>query len=108
MVTIYRGLKTILSTKECFLNNIFYFCVTGLHSDNEASITSTTNWNKSQSYCKSPLSNENNATDVCELNKDTTTETGMWMNIFRVEISTHVDPGNIFCNDKRIYLFILQ
>ena len=32
--------------------------------------------------------------NVCELSKDTTTETGMWTNIFRVEISAHVDYGN--------------
>ena len=37
---------------------------------------------------------ENHATDLCELSKDTTTETGMWTNIFRVEISAHVDHGN--------------
>ena len=50
---------------------------------------------------------ENHATDMCELHKDTTTETGMWTNIFRVEISSHVDHGNTFYNNIRIYLFIL-
>jgi hypothetical protein len=51
---------------------------------------------------------ENHATDLCELSEDTTTEIGMWTNIFRVETSTHVDHGNTFCNNKQIYLFILQ
>jgi hypothetical protein len=73
---------------------MFYFCVTGLYSDQGVSISSTTNWNKSQSNCKTPNSMENHATDLCELSKDTTTEIGMWTNIFRVEISTHVDHGN--------------
>jgi len=86
-----------------FLNKIFYFCVTGLYSDNEVSINSTTNWTKSQSNCKDPYSTEKHATDICELNKDTT-ETGMWTNIFRVEISAHVDHGNIFYSNKQIYL----
>jgi len=54
-----------------------------LSSDNGASISSTTNWTKSQSNCKDPLSKENNATDMCELNKDTT-ETGLWTNIFEL------------------------
>ena len=84
-----------------FLSKIFYFCVTGLPSDNELSIYSTTNWTKSQSSCKHPFSKENNATDMCKLNKDTT-ETGMWTNIFRVEISAHVHHGNTFYNNKRI------
>ena len=74
-------------------------------SDNEASISSTTNWNKGQSNCKDPHSKENNATDLCKLNEDIT-ETGMWTNIFRVEISSHVDHGKtvsesdtfIYCN----------
>ena len=79
---------------KAFLNKTFYFCVTGLYSDNEVSISSTTNWNKSQSNCKALNSKENHATDVCELNKEITTETGMWTNIFRVEISAHVDHGN--------------
>ena len=70
-----------------FWNKLFHFCVTGLAS-------STTNWTKSQSICKTPTSMENHATGVCELTKDTTTETGMWTNIFRVEISAHVDHGN--------------
>jgi hypothetical protein len=85
------------------LNNIFYFCETGLYSDNEVSINSTTNWNKSQSNCKDPLSKENNATDMFKLNKDTTVKTGIWTNIFRVEISSYVDQGNVFYNNKRIY-----
>ena len=91
-----------------FLNKIFYFCVTGLYSDKEASISSTTNWNTSQINCKTLNSKENNATDICELNKDTTTETWIWTNIFRVEISTHINHGNTLYNNKRIYLFILQ
>ena len=91
---------------NAFLNKILYFCVTGLPHDNELSINSTTNWNTSQSNCKHKLSKENNATDMCKLNEDTT-EIGMWTNIFRVEISAHVDHGNIFCN-KKLYLFILQ
>ena len=90
---------------NAFLNKIFYFCVTGLPSENELSINSTTNWNKSQSNCKDPHSKENNATDMCKVNKDTT-EIGMWTNIFRVEISSHVDHGNTFYNNIRIYLFI--
>ena len=32
---------------------------------------------------------------MCELNKDIA-ETGMWTNIFRVEITSHVDHGNTF------------
>jgi hypothetical protein len=91
-----------------FLNKIFYFCVTGLYSDKEASTNSTTNWNKSQSNCQSLNSKENNATDICELSKDTTTETWIWTNIFRVEISRRINHGNTLYNNKRIYLFILQ
>jgi hypothetical protein len=78
---------------------MFYFCVTGLPGDHEASISSTTNWNKSQSNCKAPNSKDNHATDLCELNEDTTSETGMWTNIFRVEISSHVYHGNTFFNN---------
>jgi hypothetical protein len=81
-----------------FLNKLFHFCVTD--SDKEASTSSTTNWTKSQSNCKTLSSKENNATDICELSKDSTTETGMWTNIFRVEISAHVDRGNILCNNN--------
>jgi hypothetical protein len=44
---------------------------------------------------------------ICEPNKDTV-KTGIWTNIFRVEISAHVDYGNTFYYNKRIYLFILQ
>ena len=79
-----------------------------MHRDNGVYISSKANWTKSQSNCKDPSSKENHATDVCEQNKYTTTETGMWTNIFRVEMLSHVDHGNIFCNNKRIYLFILQ
>ena len=93
-MTLYGQQKHILSTKQSIFKRNIYFCVTGLYSDKEVSISSTTNWNKSQSNCKDPNSKENNATDVCELSKDTTTETGMWTNIFRVEISAHVDYGN--------------
>ena len=98
-----------MSTKLCIWNKISYFCVIGLYSDKEAPISSPTNWNESQSNCKTLNSKENNATDVCELNKDTTTEKGMWTNIFRVEISSHVDHGNILCNNnnKQIYLLSL-
>jgi len=96
-----------LSTKQTLLNQIFYFCVTGFHSDNGVSISSTTNWNKSQSNCKALNSKENHAADICEAKKDTV-KTGMWTNIFRVEISAHVDHGNTFYDNKRIYLFILQ
>ena len=96
-----------MSTNNAFLNKIFYLCVTGLSSDNKASISSTTNWNKSRSNCTDPLSTVNNATDICELNEDNV-NTGMWTNIFRVEIPSHVDPGNTFHNNMRIYLFILQ
>jgi hypothetical protein len=92
---------------NAFLNRILYLCVTGLLTDNGASISLTTNWKKSQSNCKDPLSTVNNATDICELNEDTT-KTGRWTNIFRVEISSHVDHGNTFYNNIRIYLFILQ
>ena len=103
MVTIYGGLKNVLSTKQCILKKIkyLYFCVTGLPS-------SISNRTKSQSNCKTPNLMENHATDLCELSEDTTTEIGMWTNIFRVETSTHVDHGNTFCNNKQIYLFILQ
>ena len=87
-----------------FLNKILYLCVTGLSSDNKASISSTTNWNKSRSNCKDPLSTVNNATDMCELNKDNV-KTGMWTNIFRVEIWNHVDYGNTFIIiDEFVYL----
>jgi len=92
---------------NAFLNTILYLCVTGLSSGSKASINSTTNWNKSRSNCKDPHSTVNSATDMCELNEDTT-KTGMWTNIFRVEISSHVDHGNTFYNNIRIYLFILQ
>ena len=84
-----------------FLNTLIYFCVTGLAS-------SSTNWTRSQSNCKTPTSMDNHATDICELNKGTTTETGMWTNIFRVEISAHVDHGNTFYDNKQIYLFSLM
>jgi hypothetical protein len=80
---------------KTFLNNIFYFCVTGLSN-------STTNWTASQSNCKAINSKENHATDICDPNKDTV-KTGMWTNIFRVEISAHVDYGNTFYNNKRKY-----
>ena len=92
---------------NAFLNRILYLCVTGLSSDNGASHSLTANWNKSQSNCKNPLSTLNNATDICELNEDTT-KTGRWTNIFRVEISSHVYHGNTFYNNIRIYFFILQ
>jgi hypothetical protein len=65
--------------------------------------SSTTNWTKSQTNCKGPFSKDNHATDICELNKDNT-ETGMWTNIFRVEILVHIDKGNTFHNNKQIYL----
>jgi hypothetical protein len=77
-----------------------YFCETGFYSDNGVSISSTTNWNTSQSNCKTLNSKENHATDVCKLNKDTTTETGMWTNTFRVDISSHIDQSNVFYNNK--------
>ena len=92
---------------NAFVANIFYFCITGLPSDNEPFSNSTTNWNKSQINCKTPNSMENHATNMCEPNKDTV-KTGIWTNIFRVEISAHVDYGNTFYYNKRIYLFILQ
>ena len=92
---------------NAFLANIFYFCITGLSSDNKPFSNSTTNWNTSQSNCKTQNSMENHATDMCEPNKDTV-KTGIWTNIFRVEISAHVDYGNKFYNNKRIYVFILQ
>jgi hypothetical protein len=76
-----------------------YLCVTGLSSDNGASHSLTANWNKSQSNCKDPLSKENNLTDKCELHQDTV-KTGIWTNIFRVQISVHVDHGNTFYNNK--------
>ena len=84
---------------KTFLNNI-YFCVTGLSN-------STKNWTASQSNCKAINSTENHATDICEPNKDTV-KTGMWTNIFRVEISAEIDYGNTFYNNKRIYLFTLR
>ena len=82
------------------LNTLFHFCVTGLAS-------SSTNWTKIQSNCKTPTYMENHATDICKLNKETT-ETGMWTNTFRVEISAHVDHGNTFYDNKQIYLFSLM
>jgi hypothetical protein len=54
---------------NAFLNRILYLCVTGLSSYNGASISLTTNWTKSQSNCKDPLSTVNSATDICELNE---------------------------------------
>ena len=84
--------KTSCLQNNAFLNKILYFCVTGLP-------TSTANWNKSQSNCKDPLSKENNLTDKCELHQDTV-KTGIWTNIFRVQISVHVDHGNTFYNNK--------
>jgi hypothetical protein len=102
-----EGRKMSCLQSNAFLNKILYPCVTGLPSDNRAFINSTTNWNKSQSNCKDALSTVNSATDICKLNEDTS-KTGMWTNIFRVEISSHVDHGNTFCNNIRIYLFILQ
>jgi hypothetical protein len=98
IVTLCRKISCIQS--KAFLNKIFYICVIGLPS-------STTNWTKSQSNCKTPNSKENNATDICKLYTDTT-ETGIWTNIFRVEISAQVDHGNTFYNNKQIYLFILK
>jgi hypothetical protein len=89
----WRVAKYLVCKAMPFLNEIFHFCVTGLHSDNGVSISSTTNWNKSQSNCKDLYSTVNNATDVCELNKDNVT-TGIWTNIFRIKISAHVDYGN--------------
>ena len=83
--TIWRE-QNILSTKQCLFIYFLNFSLTGLP-------TSTTNWNKSQSNCKDPYSRVNHTTDMCELNKDTT-NTAMWTNIFRVEISAHVDHGN--------------
>ena len=51
---------------------------------------------------------ENHATDLCELSEDTTTEIGMWTNIFRFETSTHVDHGNTFVIiNKYIYTTII-
>ena len=85
-MTLYGEKTNILSTKQCLFKFFFNFCLTGLP-------TSTTNWNKSQSNCKDPYSRVNHTTDMCELNEDTT-KTGMWTNIFRVEISAHVDHGN--------------
>ena len=91
-----------------FLNKLFHFCVTGLYSDKEASTSSTTNLNKSQINCKTLSSKENNAIDICELSKDSTIETGMWTNIFRVEISAHVDHGNILCNNNNKQINLLR
>ena len=108
MATIYGVQKISCLQSNPLLNKIFYFCETGLYSDNGVSISSTTNWNKSQSNCKIPNSKENHTTDICELNKDTIVKTGIWTNIFRVEISSHVNQSNVFYNNKRIYLFILQ
>ena len=102
-----EGRKMSCLQSNAFLNKIFYVCVTGLSSDNGASISSTTNWTKSRSNCKDPDSTVNNATDMCELNKENV-NTGRWTNIFRVEISSHVNPGNTYHNNMRIYLFILQ
>jgi hypothetical protein len=103
--TIWTVEKISCLQSNVFLNKIFYFCVTGLNSVKGVSISSTTNWNKSQSNCKDPNSKENHATDVCELNKDTTTETGKWTNIFRVEISAHVIHGNSI---NIIYLVVMR
>jgi len=89
-----EGTQLSCLQSNAFKNQIFYFSVTGFHS-------STTNWTKSQSNCKDRFSKENHATDICELNKDIT-GTGMWTNIFRVEISAHVDKGNTFHNNKQI------
>jgi hypothetical protein len=82
-----EGRKMSCRQSHAFLNKILYLCVTGLSSDNKGSISSTANWNKSRSNSKDPLSTVNNATDMCELNKNTV-KTGMWTNIFRFEISS--------------------
>lgn len=68
------------------------------------SVKNVLNWTESLLNCKDPNFKEYNATDVCEPNKDTT-DTGMWTNIFRVEISAQVDHGNLICFNKQIYLF---
>ena len=47
----------------------------------------------SQSYCKHQEFIENNTADVCSQNRGTT-DTGVWTNMFRVEILTHVNHGN--------------
>ena len=70
-----------------------------MYSDNEVSISSKANWIKSQSNCKDPNYMEHSATDLCEVNKDITTETGMWTNTFRVDISSHIDQSNVFYNN---------
>ena len=84
-----------LAYRQCLYKYLFYIRVTGFHSDNEVSISSTTNWNKSQSNCKDSNSKKNHATDLCELSKDI----GMWTNIYRVEIPSHVYHGNTFYNN---------
>jgi hypothetical protein len=98
-----EGRKMSCLQSNVFLNQILYFSITGFHSDNGVSINSATNWNKSQSNCKTSNSKENNATDICELNTDTTVKTGIWTNIFRVEISSHIDQSNVFYNNIFIY-----
>jgi hypothetical protein len=49
---------------------------------------------------------ENNTTDVWSQNRGTT-DTGVWTNMFRVEILTHVNHGNEYFNEY-IYLVAIR
>jgi len=99
-IGVYTAMLYYLNTST------FYFCVTGLSNTNKksSSAKNVSKWTDSLSICKDPNFKEYNATDICEPNKHTT-ETGIWTNIFRVEISAHVDHGIIFCFNTRIHLF---
>jgi hypothetical protein len=65
------------------------------------------NWTGSQSYCKHLEFTENNTTDDCSPNRGRT-NTGIWTNMFRVEILTHVNHGNAYFNEYIYYLFAIQ
>jgi hypothetical protein len=56
------------------------------------------NWTESQRNCKLSNFQAKNATDMCE-RKRGSTETGMWTNIFRVEISSHSDYGKCYFSE---------
>ena len=63
-----------------------------------SSRSKASNWTESQRNCKLSNFQANNTTDMCE-RKRGPTETGMWTNIFRVEISSHSDYGNCYFSE---------
>jgi hypothetical protein len=67
--------------------------VPGVSSRSQAS-----NWTERQRNCKLSNFQAKNATDMCE-RKRGSTETGMWTNIFRVEISSHSDYGKCYFSE---------